>query len=218
MLRADLHLHTIYSPDCSMKLADIMGRCSSVGVNCLAVTDHNTIRGALALKEICPFKVIIGEEIKTQKGEIVGLFLSQEIERGLDLAETMRRIKEQGGLISIPHPFDRFHLSALKSMDEDLLRSVDMIEVFNARAAYSMDKERARKVAQDYGICPCAGSDAHTLGEIGNAYIEMEDFEDEKDFLAHLRYGRIEGRKTSPLVHITTSLVKVKKRLGWGKI
>ena len=130
----------------------------------------------------------------------------------------MRRIKEQGGLISIPHPFDRFHLSALKGMDEDLLRSVDMIEVFNARAAHFAHQERAAKVAQDYGICPCAGSDAHTLGEIGNAYIEMEDFEDEKDFLASLREGRIEGRKTSPLVHITTSLVKVKKKLGWVKI
>jgi hypothetical protein len=218
VIRADLHLHTIYSPDCDMKLSDIIQRCSSVGINCVAITDHNTIRGALKLKEICPFKVIVGEEIRTRKGEIVGLFLSQEVEPGLDLAETVRRIKEQGGLVSIPHPFDRFHLSALKDMDEDLLRAVDMIEVFNARAAYFAHPQRAVKVAQDYGICPCAGSDAHTLGEIGNAYIEMEDFEDEKDFLVALSQGRIEGKKTSPLVHMITSLVKIKKKLGWGRI
>ena len=110
MIKADLHVHTCYSVDCNTPLQRIVDRCLKIGINCLAVADHNTISGALKLKEMAPFKVISAEEIMTSMGELIGLFLTEEVPKGLSPEETIARIKSQGGLVGIPHPYGRHPL------------------------------------------------------------------------------------------------------------
>ena len=108
MLKADLHVHSEYSPDSESSLVDIIEHCTAKGINCIAITDHNEIAGAIELKNIAPFTVIVGEEILSSSGEIIGLFLTEHIPAQLSAEETIRRIKDQGGLVLIPHPFDRY--------------------------------------------------------------------------------------------------------------
>ena len=107
LLRADLHVHTCYSIDCGTPLERIVDHCLRIGINCIAIVDHNTIAGALKLKETAPFKVIVGEEILTRAGELMGLFLTEEVPKGLPPEEAIARIRSQGGLVGIPHPFGR---------------------------------------------------------------------------------------------------------------
>ncbi|MBI2304893.1 MAG: PHP domain-containing protein [Chloroflexi bacterium] len=202
MLRADLHLHTCYSRDCRMMPEEIVARCQRVGINCLAVTDHNTIEGALEVQKIASFPVIVGEEIKTTQGEIIGLFLTQEIPRGLTPLQTVTRIKEQGGLVVVPHPLDRLRRSRLRySALMDILPQVDALEVLNSRVTFGSDCRRARALARDKGLLTTVGSDAHTLGEIGAAWVEMPQFHDLPGFRDALAQGRVSGRLSSPLVH-----------------
>ena len=108
MLKADFHMHTRYSPDSDMSPERLVRKCLQVGLNCIAVTDHNTIEGALRVRQVAEFTVIIGEEVGTSDGEVTGLFLNETVPSGLSAVETAKRIKEQGGLVSLPHPFDRF--------------------------------------------------------------------------------------------------------------
>ncbi|MFC1911330.1 PHP domain-containing protein [Chloroflexota bacterium] len=152
MIRADLHIHTCYSADCLTPLERIVERCLDRGINCIAVADHNTIAGALRLREIAPFKVIVAEEILTVAGEIMGLFLTQEVARGLSVEETIYRIREQGGLVAIPHPFGRslpWHRNVLASTE--ILSQVDIIEAFNSRTPFSGSIRRATALAKEQG-------------------------------------------------------------------
>ena len=192
-----------------------MDRYVRAGINCVAVSEHNNIEGALEVRRIAPFKVIVAEEIKTTEGEIIGLFLEEEVPKGLTPEETVRAIRGQGGLVCVPHPFDRLRRSPLR--EEALLRiigDVDIIEAFNSRTTLKGDNERAARFAAEHGKPMSAGSDAHTAGEIGLAYVEMPDFEGAEDFLAALEKGRIVGRRASPVVHVFSTLAKVRTRLG----
>lgn len=212
-IRADLHLHTCYSMDCAMTLEQIIDRCLAVGINCLAVTDHNTIDGALRMKELAPFTVIVGEEVLTTSGEIIGLFLSHHIPSGLSPAETISRIKSQGGLVCIPHPYDTLRLSASRdSLFENLMPQVDIVEVFNARSLSPSSSDKAWQLARKYGKPASAGSDAHSPREIGNAYVEMPYFEDKQGFIASLEQGKITGNRSSPTVHFHSSWARLKKK------
>ena len=202
MLKADLHIHTEYSMDCNMPLDKIINRCLETGINCIAIADHGTIEGALKMQSIAPFRVIIAEEILTPHGEIMGVFLKEGIPSGLSVEETISRIKAQGGLVCIPHPFDAFRHSALdNSIIEELVEQIDIIEVFNARTILYRYLNKALTFAQKYGIPGSAGSDAHTSYEIGNAYIEMPEFNGKDDFLQALAKGKISGHRTNPLIH-----------------
>lgn len=195
-----------------MSLETIISRCLEVEINCIAVTDHNTIAGALKMRQISPFKVIVGEEIGTISGEIIGLFLTEEIPRGLAADETVARIKAQGGLVCIPHPFDRLFRGKLeRDVLEALLPDIDIMEVFNARTIFSGDSTKSRLFAQAHGLLQSAGSDSHTPGEIGGAWVEMSEFNDPGEFRLALAQGKIIGRRASPLVHLATSLAKLKK-------
>ncbi len=215
MIKADLHIHTVYSIDCTMSLEQIIARCLEVGINCLAVADHNTIAGALKLKEIAPFPIIIGEEILTLDGEVIGLFLSQEIPSKLSITETVAQIKAQDGLVCIPHPYDRLRLSVFRDqVFKDIMPEVDIIEVFNARSLSPGSSARAWQLAQKYGKLVSAGSDAHTPSEIGNACVEMPEFNDKDEFLASLAKGKISGSKSNPTVHFASTWVRLKKRLS----
>jgi predicted metal-dependent phosphoesterase TrpH len=214
LLKADLHLHSEYSMDCNMPLEKIIERCQQVGVNCVALCDHGTAEGALKLREIAPFKVIVAEEVLTPNGEIMGMFLEETIPSGLSVAETISRIRAQGGLVCIPHPFDSFRHSALKSqVIEEIADQIDIFEVLNARGILARDSKKAEAFATEHGLIRSAGSDAHTLREIGNAYVEMPEFEGRDDFLEALKKGKILGQRSSPLIHFASLWARLTNKL-----
>jgi len=212
LLKADLHIHTEYSLDCDTPLEKVVNHCQEVGINCIAVSDHGTIEGALKLRDIAPFPVIVAEEILTPHGEITGLFLKETIPSGLSVEETLSQIKAQGGLVCIPHPFDIFRRSALETkVLEEIVEQIDIIEVFNSRSPLLRSSAKARAFADKYGILKSAGSDAHTLHQIGNAYVEMPEFKGRDDFLLALAKGRILGHKTNPISHLGSVWAKLKR-------
>lgn len=215
MLRADFHIHTEYSLDCDTSLNKIIERCLEVGINCIAIADHGTAEGGLRMQEIAPFPVIVAEEILTPDGEIMGMFLKETIPSGLSLAQTIERIHAQDALVCAPHPFDTFARSGLGGeLLEEIADEIDIIEVFNARSPFSQPSTKALNFALKHDIATSAGSDAHTLGEIGNAFIEMPEFSDKNDFLQALVKGKINGHKTNPLVHFASMWAKVKSRVN----
>jgi predicted metal-dependent phosphoesterase TrpH len=196
-----------------MSLEAIIARCLKVGINCLGIADHNTLAGALKMKEIAPFFIIPGEEILTSDGEVIGFFLNQEIPSKLSMKETIARIKAQDGLVCIPHPYDRLRLSVFRDrVFDDIMPQVDIIEAFNARSLSPGSSAKAFELARKYGKLASAGSDAHTLTEIGNAYVEMPDFNDKDEFLASLAKGQISGSKSNPTAHFVSTWNRLKKR------
>ncbi len=206
MLKADLHIHTEYSSDCNTPLEKIINRCLEIGINCIAIADHGTAEGALKMQSLAPFKVIVAEEILTPHGEIMGMFLKETIPSGLSVEQTISQIRAQGALVNIPHPFDTFRGLRLDSKElEALVDQIDVIEVFNARSPFPWPSTKAQAFAQKYDIPGTVGSDAHTIGEIGNAYIEMPEFNSRDGFLQALRTGKDIGRRTSPLIHFVTA-------------
>ena len=213
-MKADLHIHTKYSLDCDTSLEQIISRCEEIGINCIAIADHGTVEGALKIQDIAPFPVIVAEEILTPHGEIMGMFLEEGISSGLSAGETISRIKAQGGLVCIPHPFCMFRASALDTnILEEIIEQVDIIEVFNARSLLHRSSAKAQIFAQKYGIPGSAGSDAHTPCEIGNGYVEMPQFNGKDDFLDALVEGRVFGHRTNPLVHINSVWARLKSNL-----
>jgi len=214
-MKIDMHVHTCYSKDAILSLETIMESCRRRGLDGVAITDHNTIAGALALKEISPFLVIVGEEIDTTRGEILGLFLKEEIPGGLTPEEAMARIREQGGLVGVSHPLDRLRRSALgqKALLE-IWEELDFLEGFNSRVTLPADNLRAQTFAQTKGLPLTAGSDAHTAYEIGRAYVEMPNFNGREGFLEALKEAQIFGRLTPPWIHIVTTWIKLRRRLS----
>ncbi|MCK4649489.1 PHP domain-containing protein, partial [bacterium] len=190
------------------------------GINALAVTDHGTIAGAERLKrrveeKKAEIKVITGEEIFTTKGEIIGLFLKERIPYLLSPEETIRRIKEQGGLVYIPHPFIPLIANSLGEELYEFSKEIDIIEVFNARSFFKKSGRRASQFAQDRKIATAVGSDVHFASEIGNAYMELEDFNGPQEFLRNLRGAKavIKGRGWlfSPLSYAILFLSKLRR-------
>ena len=217
MLRADLHVHTRYSKDSTSSPDKIVQHCLNIGIDCLAIADHNTIAGAVELERIAPFKVIVGEEVATDSGEIIGLFLKEDIPHHLSPEETVALIKAQGGLVCIPHPFDRFRPHSRLRHDalERIKQDIDLIEVFNSRTYLLRDSVRAQQFAQSNGLPVTAGSDAHVIQEIGRAYMELPEFNDAEQFCKVLEKGIIFGRKTSVIVHfynVRNRLIKLLQR------
>lgn len=219
MLKADLHIHTEHSLDSTMSADTIAKRCMKKGVNCVAIADHGTIAGALELKAMAPFEVIIAEEVLTPQGEIMGLFLTEEIPSPISTEEAIDRIKAQEGLVCLPHPFDRFR--GIKGANHrgngklaELASVIDIIEVFNSRVLpLGNPNHKARVFAEERGLLCSAGSDAHVPSEIGRAYVELAEFNSKEEFCASLKQGRIVGRRTCPVVHVWGTLRTLKKRL-----
>jgi len=196
-----------------------MDRCLKLGIECLAIADHGTVTGALEMKARAPFQVIVAEEILTPVGEIMGLFLTEVIPSGLSVEETIKRIKDQGGLVALPHPFDRLRGINHRGRDEieRLVAEIDVVEVFNSRSLPLAGADRqAAKFADSHGLLRSAGSDAHTLREIGNAYIELPRFAGAEQFRRSLSQGRIFGRHTCPMVHFRSMWNTLTKRLHKG--
>ena len=215
LLRADLHTHTYYSPDGITSPRRLVEECRRKGIDCVAVTDHNTIRGAPAVRELADFSVIVGEEIRTAGGEVIGLFLTEEVPRGLSPQETIERVKAQGGLVGIPHPYDRQRGALRHEELSRLVGQIDFIEALNARIIFPDGNGKARQFAQERGLAMSAGSDAHSPWEVGQAYMEMREFDGPQDFLQALREGRPAGRLSSPLVHLLSRYALLRRWLGW---
>lgn len=209
-MRFDLHVHTRRSPDSLMKPDDIIQAALRRGLDGVAITDHNTLEGALEVGAVAPLPVILGEEIRTIEGEIIGLFLSHTIPARLSPEETVAAIREQGGIVYIPHPFDHYRREAMgRRTLERIIDRVDAIEVFNARVLIAQDNALARETARVHGLAMAAGSDAHTPQEVGRAYVEIEPFHDAVSFLGALRRGQVAGELSTPFVHALTTLIKL---------
>jgi predicted metal-dependent phosphoesterase TrpH len=214
LLKADFHIHTKYSMDCQSPLDKIIERCRELGINCIAIADHGTAEGGLEMQKIAPFKVIVAEEILTTEGEIMGMFLKETIPSGITPREAIRRIREQDGLVNIPHPFEKIRGSAMqdKAIDE-IAGDIDLMEVFNSRSPFPANTNKARAFAAKHGIPGSAGSDAHSIHEIGNAFIEMPDFNDKDEFLKALAQGKIHGKRSGIFVHFYSTWASVKAKL-----
>ena len=211
MLKADFHIHTKYSMDCNTPLEGIIQRCLDTGINCIAIADHDTIEGALEMVEMAPFPVIIAEEILTPHGEIKGMFLKERINSGLSVEKVIAQIRAQDGLVCIPHPFDPFRGLRLDSSAlEDMADQIDIVEVFNARSPFPWPATKARNFAAKFNIPGSAGSDAHSLDEIGSTYVEMPEFNGKDEFLQALRKGKIHQQRSSILVHFHSTWAKIK--------
>ena len=212
MLKADFHIHTKYSMDCSNELEDIIKRCLKLGLNCIAIADHDAVEGGLELQKLAPFKVIDAEEILTYDGEIMGMFLKERIASGIPIGKAIAAIKEQGGLVNIPHPFDPMRGLRLDEDEFDKLApQIDLIEVFNARVLSAQTNKEAVNFAKEYNVPGTAGSDSHSISEIGSVAVTMNDFNTPAEFLAALKTAKIVGKRASPLVHFHSTLAKIKK-------
>lgn len=213
MLKADLHIHTEYSMDCNTPLDKIIRRCRELEINCIAIADHGTAEGALKMQKTAPFQVIVAEEILTTQGEIMGMFLQETIPSGLTPQETVKRIREQGGLVNIPHPFETIRGSALKDRAiAEIVAQIDIMEVLNSRSPFPANSNKASAFAGEHGIVPSAGSDAHTSFEIGNAYVMMPDFNGPQEFLKALSQGKIYGKRSGLKVRLFSTWAKVKNQ------
>ena len=205
-LRVDMHMHTEYSPDSRTSLRIFAEAAAAEGLDVVCVTDHDTVEGALRLREMDgPFRVVVGEEVNTREGELIGLFLQRAVPAGLPVEETIARIRDQGGLAYVPHPFSRNRRRHLRRAAlERVARSVDAIEVFNAREAFGGDNRRALAFAVAHALPGGAGSDAHRPNEIGRAYVAVAPFETPQAFLRELRSGEITGTLSGLRAHLRT--------------
>jgi predicted metal-dependent phosphoesterase TrpH len=214
LLKADLHIHTKYSLDCQTPLDKIISRCQELRINCIAIADHGTAEGGLAMQKIAPFKVIVAEEILTTEGEIMGMFLKETIPSGITPQEAVKRIREQSGLVNIPHPFETIRGSALKDrVINDIAKDIDLMEVLNSRSPFPANSNKARDFALKHNIPAGAGSDAHSVFEIGNAYIEIPEFNTKEEFLKAMRQGKIYGKRSGVFVHFVSTWAKVRGML-----
>jgi predicted metal-dependent phosphoesterase TrpH len=193
----DLHVHSCRSKDSLSRPEELIMWMGRRGVDVIAVTDHDAIDGAYEAARLAPGAVIIGEEIRTDCGEIIGLFLRDHIPPGRSPEETVERIHDQGGLVYVPHPTDHLRGSTLTAVAlERIVHDVDLIEVFNARVMRSVRNREARALAECRGLLMGAGSDAHRARDIGLATVDMPGFTDAESFLAALPHGHVSGRLT----------------------
>jgi predicted metal-dependent phosphoesterase TrpH len=215
LLKADLHIHTKYSMDCQMPLEKIIKKCQKQGINCIAIADHGTAEGGMEMQKIAPFKVIVAEEILTTDGEIMGMFLKETIKSEsnsrITPQEAIKRIREQGALVNLQHPFETVRGSALKDKTiEELSGNFDLVEVLNSRSPLAANSNKARAFAARHHIPGGAGSDAHSLYEIGAAWVEMPDFNTKEEFLQALAQAKICGRRSNILVHLFSFWAKIR--------
>ncbi|MGN6431757.1 MAG: glycosyltransferase [Gaiellaceae bacterium] len=197
----DLHLHTNWSHDCAIEVADLLTHAEGEGLGAVAITDHNVFGGALeALATTTPLTVIPGEEVKTdEQGEVIGLYLSEEIPRGLSFGDTLAAIHEQDGIAYLPHPFDRMHAIPDPATLRRYLGEIDVFEVYNARLLFEAYNDEALRFARKYNLTMGAGSDAHVLQGVGTGTLRMREFHDREEFLVSLRSAQVLRRPKSLL-------------------
>jgi predicted metal-dependent phosphoesterase TrpH/glycosyltransferase involved in cell wall biosynthesis len=200
-IAVDLHMHTSWSHDCSIEVEELLDHAERIGLGGIAVTDHNVFGGAREAVERARRRdlvVIAGEEVKTDgQGEVIGLFLSEEIPRGMSFADTIAAIREQGGVVYLPHPFDRMHAIPDPATLHRHLADVDVLEVYNARLLRESFNHEALRFARKYRLLQGAGSDAHVLQGVGTGALRMRRFDDAEEFLLSLRSAEVLRRPKS---------------------
>lgn len=214
----ELHSHTLWSKDCIVPFERIIDQCRARGVDKIAITDHNTADGALAMARLAPDLVIVGEEIMTTHGELLGYFMHESIPARLSPQETIRRLRDQSAVISVSHPYDRLRKGAWEEADLlQIIDQVDAIEVFNARCVVHEDNDKAQALAEARGLRGTVGSDAHSRVEYGQATLRMPHFTTPAEFLAALEAGVPNARYSSSFVHLNSTTAKWRRKLGLNK-
>src|ERR687893_2649252 len=196
-------MHTDHSWDCATPVEHLLATARDQGLGAIAVTDHNEVSGAIEAQAKAAeygVKVILGEEVKTaHQGEVIGLFIQEKIPRGLTLEETVAEIKHQGGVVYVPHPFDRMHSVPDYEHLLAILDDVDAIEVYNPRVAIGSFNEEAARFAAKYRILAGAGSDSHVAQGLGSVRVRMPDFDGPDEFIEALREAEITTKPSSLL-------------------
>jgi predicted metal-dependent phosphoesterase TrpH len=213
-MKVDFHVHTKYSIDALISIDDLIKKSRKLGI-VPAVTDHNNIDAHAELRKR-DAEFIGGEEIKTEEGfDLIGLYINEKIEKKTPFAEAVDRIKEQGGLVYLPHPFDVTR-SGIGKERISLVKKVDIVEVFNARTIFENANKEANEVAEQYRKQKGAGSDSHFLFEFGSTYVEMEecDLENQKELLKKLKNANIIGKKAPFYVRGAADIVATLKKVG----
>ncbi len=217
LLRVEFHCHTHYSRDCLTDIDRLVATARQNGVDRLVITDHNTIQGALKARNLDPELVIVGEELLTTRGELLVAFVQEELPRGLEPMVAIEKLKAQGAFISVSHPFDlRRHGWALPDL-QAITPYVDAIEVFNARCQLSGINRLAADYAREHQLCGTAGSDAHTLREVGRATFQVPFFQTADDLRRVMAQASIAGRLSSPFIHLTSTYARLYKQLKGKK-
>jgi hypothetical protein len=216
---ADLHMHTRWSHDCSIEPEALVDHAESEGLGAIAVTDHNVFGGALETVQLAQGRdltVIPGEEVKTDRdGEVIGLFLREEIPRGMPFADTVAAIREQEGVVYVPHPFDRMHSIPAPATLHRHLPEIDVLEVYNARLLFDGYNDEALRFARKYGLLQGAGSDAHVLQGVGTGALRMRRFDGPEEFLLSLRTATVLRRpKSLALLQSLKWVAQMKERVG----
>jgi predicted metal-dependent phosphoesterase TrpH len=189
LLRADLHLHSIFSHDGRSSLEALIERSRECGLDRIALTDHNTVEGALELARMAPELTIVGEEVKTREGEVIGLFITEYLAPYQTPEDVMDLIHEMGGLTYLPHPLDRRRSHFRPERIVEVADRIDIIETYNPWCDAAANAAAAR-LANDLGKVAATGSDAHAVQELGRSWMEIDDYADPADFLKQLRHAR----------------------------
>lgn len=213
VLTVEFHCHTNASPDCRMKPEELLAACRERNIDRVVVTDHWSIAGALAAQRLDPGRVIVGEEVLTDKGELLAAFVTEQIPRGLPYREAIRCLQEQGAFISVSHPFDpRRSRWTLEDMEE-LAPLVDAIETFNSRNLSPRFNEDAAEFAQRFGLPGTAGSDAHTADEVGRAVMQLPDFSDAEGLRLVIGQAEFRAQSSGPWVWLASQWARLMNRI-----
>jgi predicted metal-dependent phosphoesterase TrpH len=214
-VRVEFHAHSRYSKDSLLNLQTIVETCRRKKIDRIVITDHNTIEGALRAREIDPERVIVGEEIMTQQGELLAFFVKEEIPPGLSPQETIAELRAQGAFIGVSHPFDRFRSGHWEMEHLDpITPHVDALEIFNARCIWPGFNWQAQKYARRHDKLGLVGSDAHTALELGKATLRLPDFHNAIELKESLTGAKPEVSLSAPWIHFSSRYAVWRKRLG----
>ena len=203
LVRVELHAHTCFSKDSLVRPERLLDHCARLGIDWIAVTDHNEIEGAFMASQLAPDRVIVGEEIETTGGELIGYFMQEWVPPGLEPMAAVARLRDQGALISVPHPFDTVRSKHWTQAGlEEILPNVDALETFNARCLNNQPNQAAAACAQQHGLLETVGSDAHSLWEVGRATLRLPEFEDAEGFQQALARAEKATRRSPAFVHL----------------
>jgi predicted metal-dependent phosphoesterase TrpH len=211
MISIDFHCHSNTSPDSLADIKKLVTTARARGLTRLVITDHNSIVGALEAKALDPDLIVVGEEIKTTRGEILAAFVKELIPRGLSPLETIGRLREQGAFISISHPFDLRSGAWVLADLLDITHFVDAIEVFNSRCIKKDANHLALNYARQYNLPGIAGSDAHSAFELGNARLMLPPFKGPDGLRNVIREGKVLGRRAPFWVHLLSRYAQFRK-------
>lgn len=216
-MKVDFHCHTQYSGDSLTRLEDLARAAKKAGLDRVVITDHNRLDGAKRAAEFYPDLFIPGEEILTDRGELLAAFVTEWIPRGIHWRDAIDRLKKQGAFISVSHPYDHYRHGWEEKNLAELVEWVDAIEVFNARCYFPRFNQLAGEFAMRMNLPGTAGSDGHTPWEVGRGYLELPDFSSAEELRAVIRNARVHGRLSSFWVHLTSTYAKWVKMLGIEK-